>query len=201
MPISIDLTGYRFGRLLVIKNNIQKIGRMYKCLCLCDCGKKKAIYKCVLRDGRANSCGCLNKELSSTRLKTHGLSKQPFHIVWVNMIQRCTNEKYPQYMDYGGRGIRVCERWLDFNNFYNDMYLSYNENLELDRIDNNKGYYKENCRWATIKINQRNKRSTKLNSQAVAEIRESGIKPSILAKKYGVNTNTIYRALNLKTWN
>jgi hypothetical protein len=200
MPKSIDLTGYKFGRLLVIKNNILKIKRMYKCLCLCDCGKKVIVYKCVLRDGRANSCGCLNKELSSIRLKTHGLSKQPFHIVWVNMIQRCTNENNEQYHNYGGRGITVCEKWLGFSGFYADMYHNFDENLELDRIDNNKGYYKENCRWATIKVNSRNKRTTKLNDLIVAEIREADIKPSALAKKYKVHTNTIYKVLNNKTW-
>lgn len=199
--MATDLNGQKFGRLLVIKSNVEKIGLNYKCLCLCDCGKEVLLYKSTLKNGHTKSCGCLRNEMSSKRLKTHGLTKSSIHIVWVNMIQRCTNENNYQYKNYGGRGINVCERWLRFIDFYNDMIYGYNIDLELDRIDNNKGYYKENCRWATTKINSRNKRNTKLDLHKIDEIRKSGLRVSVLAKMYSVHPNHIYKILNYERWN
>lgn len=91
-------------------------------------------------------------------IKKHGLSKHRLYLCWFNMMQRCFDKNHKFYACYGGRGISVCDEWLDVSNFIEDMYPSFKEGLTLDRIDNNKGYYKDNCRWATQEIQSRNTR-------------------------------------------
>jgi len=156
MPKFIDLTGQKFGRLTVIKMIDERLnnGRI-QWKCKCECGKIKNITGIYLRQGESRSCGCLHKDNIK---KTHGLSKCKTYKTWSHMIQRCENSKRIKYKDYGGRGIKVCERWHKFENFYEDMGER-PDKTTLDRIDNNKGYYKENCRWATSKQQSRNKRN------------------------------------------
>lgn len=91
-------------------------------------------------------------------MKTHRKSKTPVHNTWHNMKQRCLNKNHKNYKDYGKRGITVCEKWLTFEGFYEDMG-DRPDGMTLDRIDNNKGYFKDNCRWATKKDQARNRRT------------------------------------------
>ena len=122
----------------------------------CICGKQfKAVVQNVKR-GKTKGCGCLRE--------SHGLWNHKLYIVWNNMIQRCTNPKRKEYKDYGARGIYVCDRWLDINNFIEDMYPSFEEGLSIDRKDNNKGYSKENCRWTTQAVQSRNTRKLQTNN-------------------------------------
>lgn len=150
------MTGQKFNRLTVIKH-IEN----YKCLCKCDCGNVKEISGNHLRSGRTKSCGCLKKEMTMDRNKTHGMSESKEYIIWSAMNQRCSNKNNKGYKYYGGRGIKVCKGWLKFENFYKDMGNK-PQGLSLDRIDNSKGYCKENCRWATRKEQQRNTRYNKM---------------------------------------
>ena len=157
----IDLVGQKFGRLTVIKRMGNDKYRNSRWLCLCECGKEKIIRGSHLKSGDIKSCGCLQKEELIKRSTTHGHKSEgrvpKTYMAWCNMIQRCTNSKHKHYQDYGGRGIKVCKRWIKFENFLEDMGIP-KKGLTLDRIDNSKGYCKSNCRWATRKEQQRNTR-------------------------------------------
>jgi len=150
----VDISGQRFGRLTVLK--MFPI-REDNWRCLCDCGKEITVNGYLLKIGNTKSCGCLRNEKFIDMLTTHGMSKTRFYKNYHGMLQRCYNPKPWWYKDYGGRGIRVCERWHDFNNYKEDMYDSYQihvqehgmENTFIDRIDYNGNFCKENCYWAT----------------------------------------------------
>ena len=133
--------------------------------------------------------------------KLHGMINKPVYKTWSGIKQRCLNSNDPAYKDYGGRGITVCKRWLDFKNFYEDMGDP-PEGMEIDRKENDKGYYKDNCRWTTSTINNRNRRSMKLSIEKARKIRL--LYPSFtqvqLAKRYNVKQSTIGNIVNHKIW-
>jgi hypothetical protein len=149
----INLQNKIFGRWTVVERR-GKIRKEPAWFCRCDCGNEKVISGTVLREGQSKSCGCFRSE----KLTKHGMSYSRTYRIWKYMVQRCTNPKTARYKDYGGR-ITVCERWLKFENFLEDMGECPN-GLTLDRIENNQGYYKENCRWATNEQQSFNKRNT-----------------------------------------
>ena len=151
-----DLTGKRYGRLLVLGRDFTPRHTKNKRVwwaCLCDCGGTVSVVSLRLKLGQTRSCGCLLKEIKTT----HGMTGTPTYKVWDGMIQRCNNPLDANYNNYGGRGIKVCERWHEFKNFVADMGVRPN-NLELDRNDNAKGYSPDNCSWVTRKENCRNTR-------------------------------------------
>lgn len=157
----IDLTGQKFGRLTVIEQYGRNKHNEIVWLCRCNCGKINIISSYTLRSGHTKSCGCLRTEKSRQRLTKHGFRKSKTYRTWSNIITRCTNPNYRFYKDYGGRDIRVCERWSGKNGFIHfleDMGEC-PPGLTIDRINNNLGYYKENCRWIEQKQNNRNKRN------------------------------------------
>jgi hypothetical protein len=159
MPSKINLIGKQFGRLLVVKKaGIAKTNQVLW-LCLCNCGKTTTVYGGNLSTGHTKSCGCLDIEKKIQRATKHGYEGSRIYITWNSMIQRCTNPKRKNYPNYGGRGIRVCERWLKFENFLADMGEQ-PLNRQIDRINNNEGYYLENCRWATRIQQARNKQNS-----------------------------------------
>jgi len=159
-----DLTGQRFGKLVVDKYiGKNKYGQSIW-LCKCDCGNIEKILGNSLKSNRTKSCGCLYmKHGHSTRGKVSRTYR-----IWQDMKKRCTNINHPSYKDYGGRGITICERWINKKNGYKNFLKDIGEipqGLTLDRIDNNKlvnGYSPENCRLATPKEQGRNKRNNKL---------------------------------------
>lgn len=156
MRAKIDLKGQKFGRLVVLEEDtVRTRTGSLKWVCSCTCGTIKSVIASDLKTGNTRSCGCLKKE-SYTK---HGLSKHPLYVVWVGMRGRCYDPKSPSYYNYGGRGVKVCDYWLeDFMNFYNDMSPTYKDDLQLDRINNDGNYLKENCRWVTVAQNLHNKR-------------------------------------------
>lgn len=163
------LSKKKYGRLLVINdgpsvcsitNKGRKIYRR-KVECLCDCGKTVFIDAQHLWRGNTTSCGCWNSNVTIIRSTKHGGCGSPEYAAWRGMKDRCSNPKNIGFHCYGGRGIKVSDSWNDsFDAFYNDMGARPSKNHSLERKDNEKGYSKENCIWATQKEQQRNKRTT-----------------------------------------
>lgn len=158
----MDLTGKIFGRLTVLSLEIERTKhkqKVYKCIC--TCGNLKKIPSQSLTSGHTKSCGCLQVE----NMSTHGKTKTPEFKTWTSMISRCSSKTHKSYFRYGGRGITVCERWIGktgFLNFLEDIGERPTPKHSLDRIDNNKGYSAENCRWADTTTQARNKRNNNL---------------------------------------
>lgn len=165
-----DLTGNRYGRFLVTK----RIGRWDKKTwyeCICDCGK---IFICAhgrIQSGNTKSCGCLADELRQAHIKNMTLHGQTInktrskeHSTWHNLKQRCLNPKNKFYKYYGGRGITVCDRWLNsFSNFLEDMGKAPTANYSIERLDNDKGYEPTNCIWIPLEDQRLNKRCRKVD--------------------------------------
>lgn len=155
-----DLTNKKFGRLTAISPT--RMRSRNGCViweCMCSCGNKPLVSGSDLSSGNIASCGCSYKiwQKSGNARRTHGQRKKPIYWVWTTMKSRCLNPKNKKYNRYGGRGIKICKRWLKFENFYKDMENRYKKGLQIDRINNNRGYYKSNCRWTTCKINNNNR--------------------------------------------
>lgn len=165
MPKRIDLSGHRYGRLLVLgraEDYVSPTGhRKTQWHCLCDCGIKRVVQGNSMRSGATTSCGCWHKEATSQAVTTHGHGGTPEYRAWVALIQRCTNPAVASWSQYGGRGITVCDRWLtSLEAFLNDMGPR-PAGHSIDRIDNEQGYFPENCRWADPKAQARNRRNTR----------------------------------------
>jgi hypothetical protein len=129
---------------------------------LCDCGNEKIIRSNHVESGGCQSCGCQRGSLISESKKTHQSVGTREYNIWAGMVQRCTNAKTTCFKNYGGRCITICDQWLKFENFAKDMGLAPSPDHQIDRIDNNDGYYPENCRWVTPKENARNTRSNRV---------------------------------------
>lgn len=153
------MIGQVFGRLVVIGIGEKKKNKAVKVECLCECGQTTFVSKYSLLNGDTKSCGCLFRELLVARLTVHGKSGTPIYKTWSGIIKRCTDPKTIQWKDYGGRGITVCDRWRVFENFYTDMGDKPFPKAQIDRIDNDKGYFPGNCRWVTGSENSRNRRN------------------------------------------
>ena len=152
----------KFGRWTVVEEAKEKVGNRLAYKCECECGNIRIVSGKNLRSGDTKSCGCLAKE----RVTKHGMHGTPEYRVWGQMIQRCGNPNNERYANYGGRGIKVCDRWKNFENFFTDMGTR-KKGLTIERKNNDLGYFLENCCWATRKIQARNRRIFKNNTTGV----------------------------------
>jgi hypothetical protein len=186
-----DIVGKKFGRWTII----EYLGRDPNSNapyfeCLCDCGIIKRVQKNSLVSGDTVSCGCYQREI----VTKHGMTGTPEKRTWDSIKKRCYNENNQRYIDYGGRGIIVCTRWLEsFLNFYNDMGPR-PKGTSLDRRDNDGNYEPGNCRWATIEEQNNNKRNN-----IFYYYREESLTIAQLSKKYSIQYMTLRR--RMKLWN
>lgn len=153
-----DLTGQRFGRLTVIGfSHTDNCGRSYW-RCLCDCGGENTVRRDALTRKQSQSCGCYNKESATT----HDMSDTNIYYVWRSILTRCYDKKSNTFKYYGGRGIKVSDEWNSFELFFRDMGMPPSKEHQIDRIDNDGDYSKNNCRWVTRGEQCRNRRSNRM---------------------------------------
>lgn len=187
----IDISGERFGRLLVLKEEKSSCGHR-RWLCQCDCGNKKIISQTDLRTGKSTSCGCYHNERLSEISRKHGETHTRLYRIWRGMINRCENKKDKAFEWYGARGIEVCDEWRkDFTQFRDWANKNgYKENLTIDRIDTNKNYEPNNCRWITASENSA--RVVHIKSARFLEVDGKSKNESQWAREIGVSQPIIH---------
>lgn len=186
---TVDLTGKRFGRWEVISY----LGKS-RWECKCDCGTVRSILSNQLITGHTKSCGCYRREVTIKRNTTHGMNKTVLHSRWLDMKDRCYNQNERSYVNYGARGIYVCDEWKnDFQAFYTwSMENGFDESLSLDRIDNDAPYAPWNCRWVDRATQNRNTRRNRF-------VTANGKTQTVMdwAIETGINEATIRHRLDL----
>lgn len=166
-----DLINKKFGRLTVLSlheirqrytDSGAKNGKYYYYLCKCECGNNIIVERHNLTSGNSKSCGCYNHDKIMERCYKHNGCKEKLYCVYRGMLQRCNCKSHKYYKNYGGRGIKVCDEWKDYTSFRKwSINNGYKIGLSIDRIDNNKGYSPDNCRWTTPTIQARNTRRSR----------------------------------------
>jgi len=193
---ALDLTGQVFGRLTVVSRAENSKGGKARWNCVCECGGSTTTSTSNLRSKRTKSCGCSRGELLSKLRSIHNMSQTPEYTIWTGMKARTTKHNTNRAYIYIERGIEMCPEWRDsFERFYSDMGPRPSLEHSIDRIDNAKGYSKENCRWATRKEQARNKRNIhqiefKGQAKCIAEWSEST----------GISLSTIWARLHTYNW-
>jgi len=192
MGKSIDLTGKKIGRLLVIQRSGYAGSKHIKWLCECKCGKKVFVSGDSLRQHATQSCGCLCKEQVSKAKTKHGDAKKRLYTIWGLMKRRCDNINCKDYKDYGGRGIKICNEWREYLSFKQwALDNGYTNDLSIERKNVNGNYEPDNCCWATQKEQQNNKRNNK-------SITYNGKTQNMCqwAEELGFNYSTVYARMS-----
>ena len=198
MAKKLNLAGQEFGRLTVVKETSGRTASgCVVWLCLCSCGNESYVSATSLRSGHTMSCGCYQKQQSGQAAvkacTTHGMSGNPTYISWVNMRSRCYDKKNEKYMRYGGRGITVCDKWLNsFQSFLDSMGEKPTQEHQIDRADNDGNYEPGNCRWATGFQQQQNRSNSRWWYVDGVKYESSGH----AARSLGINAGTVFRLCN-----
>lgn len=160
-PRLIDMTGKTVGLWTVLRQTGNTPRGMAVWRCRCACGEERDVRAPDLRSGKSVCCGCQNRETIGALRRTHGQSRTRLHRIWQNMKGRCRRPQHPQFKDYGGRGINICDEWLEFTVF-RDWALAhgYRDDLSIERQDVNGGYCPSNCTWAGADVQSANRRYT-----------------------------------------
>lgn len=192
----LDITGKKFFRLTAIAPADDRKNITFW-LCQCECGRTKEVATADLMRGHTKSCGCYSREMTKLSRQTHGETSNrqvtPEYRIWCGIKARCCNKNSERYKDYGGRGITICDRWInDFDAFLDDMGRRPSNKHSIDRIDNDGNYSPENCRWATIDEQSR-------NTRVVKRISINGVEKTVYewASISGVKPKTILARLRL----
>lgn len=185
MPGFKDITGRRYGRLVAVRRHALNKHKRWNWEYLCDCGNTIVRDGGNVTSGYIRSCGCFRREATSARVATHRQGGTAVHRAWHHMLSRCRDPNVPMYPVYGGRGISVCERWLKFENFRDDMGEK-PAGMSLDRIDVNGNYEPGNCRWASWIQQANNKQYNRR-----AEYRGQQMTIYEIARLEGISTKTI----------
>lgn len=202
MSVPQDLTGKRFGRLTCIKIVGRDSQYRRKWLCTCTCGNETIVIASSLKNGLTKSCGCLGRERRSMVNTTHAhlvgkrTNTPRLYSIWRNMKQRCLNPNASKFENYGGRGIQVCEEWLEYASFHNwAINNGYEENLTLDRKECDGNYEPANCRWVSYSAQNSNKRDNRL-------IEFNGDKKTLMewSRILGIKYSTLNARLNQYYW-
>lgn len=197
----VSLIGTKYGRLTI--TGFESDGRRWLWRVRCDCGNEKLVSPTDVRNGRTKSCGCLHRESSRERATkfTHSVTdNKRLYMIYNHMKQRCYKKSSPRYSDYGGRGISICEEWLDkdrgFDNFVSwALENGYSDEMTIDRIDVKGNYSPENCAWKTRKEQNNNKRQT-----LWVEYNGERIQLRKLCEREGVNYDTVHNRIYALGW-
>jgi hypothetical protein len=191
---------------VVGRSNRKTKSREYYWWCKCSCGTAREVRGSLLRNGDSKSCGCYRASATEVRFLKHGHSAggkvSLTYTSWGHLVSRCTNKNNAEYGNYGGRGIKVCDRWRVFENFLEDMGERPTSSYTIDRIDNNKGYGPENCRWANKKQQTRNRNNT-LSVETVRTIKRlfsGGLTKKDIALEVGVPYNRVVDITLGRSW-
>lgn len=191
-----DLSGMKFNRWTVIKRGKNTMRGQATWLCRCDCGTIREVAGADLRNNKSKSCGCLQKEVAGDTNRTHGKSFSRLHRIWRGMKSRCENPKNFKASRYHDRGIAVCKEWHEFIRFYEwAVNNGYSDELSIDRIDNDKDYSPENCKWSNA-VEQANNKST--NHMLTYKGKRQSM--SMWSKEIGIPYGALRSRINQRHW-
>lgn len=197
------MIGRRFHHLVV--ESLERRGEYPFAICLCDCGRKKAIRASHIREGRTKSCGCQEFRYrpprnGATDPETNRITRT--YSIWAGMHARCGNPKHKSFARYGGRGIHVCDRWRHYAAFFADMGES-PPGAQIDRIDNDGHYEPGNCRWASRQQQARNKSTGKLvegDAERIRDLTAAGFRPAQIARHLSISSASVSNVRLGKQW-